>query len=184
LSGTRSAKTGTKLATRLGRWASLLALTLARPAPGADATNVMFSAITPADGDVALTVSYPPGFTNRLEIYESPDLRTPHWRLAASNLVTVGQPAVTWRAAHTDDRRSRFFTAADADLDRDGDMLPDARELFVYHTSPTNGDTDADGLLDGEEIKEHRTDPRNGDRDKPVVVLTSPTNGYRWVWIP
>ena len=47
---------------------------------------------------------------------------------------------------------SKFYLAADASLDTDGDGIPDALESRVYGTSPFLADTDGDGIPDGVEL--------------------------------
>jgi len=71
-----------------------------------------------------------------------------------------------------------------ADLDSDSDNLADAREVYLYWTSPTNSDTDADGYSDYEEVLNLHTDPNNNDTGRPAAVIVAPVNGYRRVWIP
>ncbi len=51
-----------------------------------------------------------------------------------------------------------------AELDSDGDGLPDWYELEIG-TDPYNPDTDGDGLTDGEEVLIYGTDPLNPDTD-------------------
>jgi hypothetical protein len=46
----------------------------------------------------------------------------------------------------------RAYLIGRADIDSDGDGIPDARERFVYGTDPRNADTDGDGMPDGWEI--------------------------------
>jgi outer membrane protein OmpA-like peptidoglycan-associated protein len=55
----------------------------------------------------------------------------------------------------------------DPDTDKDG--LTDGEEYFAkygYKTDPLNPDTDGDGLKDGEEVKKYKTNPLDPDTDK------------------
>ncbi|MBE6382861.1 MAG: hypothetical protein E7049_07620 [Lentisphaerae bacterium] len=47
---------------------------------------------------------------------------------------------------------AKYYLAADASLDSDGDGIPDALESRVYGTSPFAADTDGDGISDGVEL--------------------------------
>ncbi len=60
---------------------------------------------------------------------------------------------------------SGFFLAARADIDTDGDRLPDAREWLLYGTDSTVADSDGDGLDDGNEVEQTDTDPGSPDSD-------------------
>ena len=52
-----------------------------------------------------------------------------------------------------------------ADLEDDGDGLPDVDELTVYGTNPKRADSDGDGLNDKAEIEIHLTNPMDSDHD-------------------
>ena len=56
-------------------------------------------------------------------------------------------------------------TGDNADLDDDGDGLPDADELTVHGTNPKRADSDGDGLRDKDELEVHFTNPLNADHD-------------------
>ena len=68
--------------------------------------------------------------------------------------------------------------------DTDAEGLTDAREMLMYHTSPTNTDTDLDGLSDYAEVITYRTDPNNADTNRPTVTILFPAPGARRVWVP
>lgn len=57
------------------------------------------------------------------------------------------------------------FEILDLGIDFDEDGLSDARETFIFHTSPTTNDTDDDQLPDGDEILIYLTDPLLNDTD-------------------
>ncbi|HUR61669.1 MAG TPA: hypothetical protein VM286_04825 [Candidatus Thermoplasmatota archaeon] len=65
-----------------------------------------------------------------------------------------------WEAHHSLDPAS----AADANLDADGDELANVAE-YQADTDPHDMDTDNDLLLDGEEVNTYHTNPLNGDSD-------------------
>jgi len=115
-------------------------------------SNIVFQAITRATNGIKLEIGYPNDFTNQLEIFTCTDLISFAWALAATNLSTVGTNTITWTDTDTNPV-IRHYAAGNEDLnadtDPDGDGLTTARELFLYHSNPTNRDTDSDGLVDG-----------------------------------
>lgn len=139
---------------------------------GGSDSNIVFSAIFLTNG-IGMKICYPAAFTNRLEIYTANDLLAFNWLLAATNLSTAGTNEITWIDTalylESDEMTAYSFAAGNADLDTDGDGLPDAREYFVYHSATNNPDTDGDGMNDGDEAN----------------LGTDPTvsNGVAMVWI-
>ncbi len=64
-------------------------------------------------------------------------------------------------------------------LDRDGDLLDDYDELFVYYTNPYDIDTDDDGCTDSEEVTadtdpnnyhDHPTEPCDDTASRPLTL--------------
>ena len=74
---------------------------------------------------------------------------------------TVGLESVS---AQTPRDGASRFAQGEAEADRDGDGLTDAREADLG-TDPDLADTDGDGLLDGEEVDGYGTDPFEFDTD-------------------
>lgn len=80
------------------------------------------------------------------------------WKIAAQGLSTSNQTDLQWIDNGSGGRGAitvvfaRYYVVARSDIDSDGDGLPDARETFIYHTSPATSDTDGDGMSDGWEV--------------------------------
>ncbi len=105
-------------------------------------------------------------FTNRIEIYTSPDLISNVWTVAVENIKPSYTNPAIW---HTMTGNSGFFYVGNMDVDTDGDTLCDARENFVHKTDPDQWDTDMDDLSDGAELKTHGTDPLKPDSDNDAL---------------
>lgn len=61
----------------------------------------------------------------------------------------------------------RYYLIGRADIDSDGDQIPDARESFVYGTDCDNADSDGDGMPDGWELR-NGLDPRSDDSNVDI----------------
>jgi hypothetical protein len=118
----------------------------------ATVTELSIYAIAADTNEVALGICWPEAFTNRLDIYARSNLSAGGWALIDTNLPTAGTNNLAWTDAAGTGLTVRFYRAGNADLDTDGDSLPDARENMLYRTSSTNEDSDADGMNDGFEI--------------------------------
>jgi hypothetical protein len=147
---------------------------------GESDSNIVFTAIFLTNG-IGMKIAYPAAFTNRLEVYTCNDVLAFNWHLAATNLSTAGTNEITWINTalylESDTQTAYSFAAGNADLDTDGDGLPDAREYFVYHTDPNNADTDGDGMNDGAEAA-LGTDPTVANA-AATVTIRFPENGRR-----
>ena len=134
-------------------------------------------------GSIAVTVSYPDDFTNRVDIFCSAALMSYHWWIAVTNRPTTNDVgSFTWYDT-APDAELRFYTAANADIDSDGDGLNDNRERMVYHSNPSVTDSDGDGMSDGYEF-DHRFDPMNNDTNPPATTIVSPAHGETMVVMP
>lgn len=131
----------------------------------------------PSDGLTGLIVEVhiPEGFTNRVEIFSITNLLSFPWGLAATNLATAGTNSVVWAEPDLAALERCYYAAGNADMDFDGDGLPDARERFLYGTDPVEADTDGDGYSDGVEV-ELGTDPLVFN-PAPQIAITSPHDG-------
>lgn len=147
---------------------------------GESDSNIVFTAIFLTNG-IGTKIAYPAAFTNRLEIYICNDILAFNWQLAATNLSTAGTNEITWIDTalylESDENTAYSFAAGNADLDSDGDGLPDAREYFVTHTDPNLADTDGDGMNDGDEVA-LGTDPTAANA-AAMVTIRFPENGRR-----
>lgn len=147
---------------------------------GESDSNIVFTAIFLTNG-IGTRIAYPEDFTNRLEVYICNDILAFSWHLAATNLSTTGTNEITWIDTtlflESDENTAYSIAAGNADLDSDGDGIPDAREYFVYHTDPNNPDTDGDGMNDGDEAT-LGTDPTVFN-DAAMVWIRFPENGRR-----
>lgn len=147
---------------------------------GESDSNIVFTAIFLTNG-IGMKIAYPDDFTNRLEVYTCNDILAFNWQLAATNLSTAGTNEITWIDTQlyleSDPNTAYSFAAGNADLDTDGDGLPDAREFFVYRTNPNNPDTDGDGMNDGDEVA-LGTDPTLANA-AAMVTIRFPENGRR-----
>ena len=154
--------------------------------PAAD-SNIVVQAVTRETNGVKLEIGYPDNFTNHLEIFTCTDLVPFWWTVTSTNLSTAGTNTIYWTDTDTNPV-VRFFAVGNADTnsttDPDGDGLTWAREIYLYHSSPTTNDTDHDGLHDDVEVLVLNTDPNNNDTNKPVAQISFPTNNYQWVWMP
>ncbi|MEI6788470.1 MAG: hypothetical protein WCL49_08330 [bacterium] len=148
-------------------------------------TNLEIVGSAVATNGMKLTLAYPDGFTNRVDIFTSPDLIGNWWDLVvnATN-VNTSTNFINWVDANAFSQRLKFYNAENADLDSDGDGLSDAREKFMYHTSATNSDSDVDGLSDSNEVFVAHTDPNNSKTNTPIVWISYPIDESRKVWLP
>jgi len=161
---------------------------------GVSITNIKFTAIEKlTNGSVQVEISYPIGFTNKLDIFSVDSglgLLDFWWDLRDTENVSSSTNYITWTDSYATNAIDdiRFYVAANADLsaatDSDNDNLTWGRETFLYHTSPTNSDTDADGYDDYEEVVTMNTDPNNNDITSPTVFICLPINNAERIWIP
>ena len=150
--------------------------------PSGQVSNLQFTAIAYTNGGMLLTLSYPAGFTNRVDIFTCTNLVSFWWNLAVTTHVNTSTNDIQW--LDTSPPGLRFYAAGNADVDADHDNLPDDREKFMYHTSATTNDTDHDGLTDSNEVFNLHTDPNNSDTNPPTVWIVFPSNNYAKVWLP
>ena len=153
---------------------------------GAPVSHVQFTAIERISNSIRVTLAYPAGFTNRLDIFTCGNLIPSWYALGGTTNINPATNWVEWTdtAGAWTNFTPRFYAAGNADLDSDTDGLTDAREFYMYHTCPTNPDSDGDGLPDYQEVMVLHTDPNNPDTNAPIVTITYPTNNFTWVWLP
>jgi len=153
---------------------------------GPPVTNLILTAIEAKTNGMLLTLAYPNTFTNRVDFFNCTDLADGWWDVAGTTNVNTSTNWIEWLA--TSPPVMRFYAAGNADTnsdtDPDGDGLTWAREVFMYHTNPTNSDSDFDGLSDYEEVINRHTDPNNSNTCLPTVSILFPANGSGKVWLP
>jgi len=111
------------------------------------------TAIQHGPDGVQLTISYPEGFSNRLDLFSCTNLMGYLWRL---RLDAMDTPPDTNRLDWVDSDGSpsrRFYAVAAANCDEitdpDDDGLTSTREKLLHNTDPQLSDTDSDGMPDG-----------------------------------
>ncbi len=150
--------------------------------------------LAPADTNRLAFAGIEPGVSNaviRLWLYSPERLLADLFcrdRLNAPSLWTLrGTLATTapfdpWDCEMTGD--TGFYHAARADVDTDGDGIPDGRETLAHGTDPEVADSDGDGISDFDEIYRDNTDPWNPDAEPPEVQIEAPAAGSREVVLP
>lgn len=105
---------------------------------GAPNSNIFFTVVKRATNFISMTIQYPSGFTNGLDVYTCNEIVPEVWNFATKNLATAGTN-VTWLDTNSwvvSGMANRMYAAGDASTDGDGDGYADAREIFVYGTDP------------------------------------------------
>ncbi len=158
---------------------------------GPDISNLVFTVVRWASNALDLELSYPVGFTNRVDIFSvdgETGLPRGVWTLRVTTNVHAATNYLAWTDATASGITTRFYVAANADVtpetDPDGDGLPWGREKYLYGSSPLLGDTDGDGLNDYQEAVVLRTDPCNPDTNRPTVWMVYPADTSVNVWMP
>ncbi len=103
-------------------------------------TNIQFTQIKKVTNGVSMTISYPSGFTNGLDVFMCNELVPEIWSFAAKSLATTGTN-LTWvdtNAWVQSGNPVRMYAAGDATKDSDGDGYADGREIMVYDTDPNS----------------------------------------------
>lgn len=90
------------------------------------------------------------------------------WQFILPRFQTAGTPTITEEQPVTPEQIDQAVERSAA-TDKDGDGLPDERELQVG-TNVDVVDTDGDGLFDGEEVTVYGTDPLKSDTDGDSFV--------------
>jgi len=104
-------------------------------------TTIVFKTFARVTNGLSMSITYTNGFTNRLDIFTCNDIMPEIWSIAVRELPTAGTNLVTWVDSNSwvgSGLPVRFYAAADATTDADGDGYPDGRELMVYQTDPND----------------------------------------------
>ena len=118
-------------------------------AMNAPASNdFVFTDFTFTNGIADMEIHLPGTNGFRVDIFYTAPLTNFPWSLATTTPTNFGYFRIQFACSAS----NLFFRAGNADVDNDGDGLPDDRETLMYGTDPTKWDTDGDGLSDGYEI--------------------------------
>ena len=157
-------------------------------------SSIAIKGITASSNELRLPWVCPAGFTNRLDVFACDEWPPVQWHLAASRVPTSGTNTFTWTDTafrlHEKLDGLHVYALGNADHDRDGDGLPDAHELFLHRTTPSNPDSDGDGWSDSEELAEN-TNPldrfsatllaRGVVIDEVLYDPAGPDEGLEWI---
>lgn len=128
-------------------------------APASDA--FVFTDIVVTNDIVDLELHLPDGTNCCVDLFWKESLLDPWWSLAMTTPTETG----TFRMQIACSLSNAFFRAGNADIDSDGDGIPDDRELLMYGTNPLLSDSDGDGLSDFDELFVCHTNPLLRDTD-------------------
>ena len=109
-----------------------------------------------------LTIAYPAGFSNRIDLFSCTNLMEYLWRLRLDATDTAqGSTELDWVDPESISH-ARFYAVAaamcDTQSDPDGDGLTSTRERLLHRTDPLSPDSDGDGMPDGWEAS-HTLNP-------------------------
>ena len=114
-----------------------------------DGQHLNISSIRWATNATRLIVTCPDTFTNRLDVYVCTNIVTADWQLAATNLTINANHSLDWTGSLTNwVGKKCYVIVGNADLDSNGNGIPDAMEKLIYKTDPSVMDSDHDGLPD------------------------------------
>lgn len=120
-----------------------------------DPSVFALTSITVSGGTADIGVHLPDGTNRHVDVFSSTSLTGFPW-----TLVTTTSPQSGLFHVQTLTTSSNcFYRAGNADIDTDGDGIPDDREQLLYGTEPLKWDTDGDGLSDYDELFTYFTNP-------------------------
>lgn len=113
---------------------------------GGSVTNIKFVAIEKTNDAICVTIAYPDDFTNALDIFTCDGgrgLLDFWWEHAVTTNIDSSTNWIAWTDLESTNAYVdiRFYVAANADVDSDGDGFTDGFEKYVYHTCTTNEDS-------------------------------------------
>ena len=108
------------------------------------------------------------------DMYRTFNGLVPVWDIVATNLPTTSN-LVFWTDTAYAEAQNRFYAAGNADLDTDGDGVPDDREVLTYKSNTNSVDSDGDGMGDGNEVA--MGFPPAFSNGAAQVSIRSPLNG-------
>jgi hypothetical protein len=127
--------------------------------PAADA--FVFTGIECTNGVAEFEIHLPDSASFRVDFFAIYSLTNFPWSLLDTTPTTSG----TFRVQCVTSATNAFFRAGNADIDSDGDDVPDDREMLLYGTNPALWDSDGDNLADYAELFTHGTNPFRRDTD-------------------
>jgi len=131
-------------------------------------TNLQGAIRSTTNGTVEIEVAWPISFSNRIVLFSCPDLAAEDWSVLADRLPTYGLSSLVFEDAASSNMTARFYRAGDADLDSDGDFLPDSFEWVVSHSLTNSANSDGGSIPDGYEVL-HGLDPNDSGDDAAAL---------------
>ena len=120
---------------------------------GGTVTNLQVAIGSTTNGTVEIEVAWPTTtFTNRVCLFSCEDLVAGNWSVLVDRLPTYGIADLVFEDVAASNLTVRFYRAGDADLDSDGDFLPDSFEQVVSRSLTNNAHSDGGQVPDGYEV--------------------------------
>lgn len=129
---------------------------------GGPATNLKVVAMERLDNALQLSIGFPEGYTNVLDIFCRSNLCAGSWQLLETNVSVAGGSPVSWTTS-TAQAETQFYIIGNGG-DEDGDGLRTAQEKLLFGLDPFDPDMDRDGVKDGTELAQN-SNPKNADSD-------------------
>ncbi len=136
---------------------------------GGTVTNLQGAIGITTNGTVEIEVGWPSSFSNRVCLFSCEDLVAGNWSVLADRLPTYSVSSLIFEDVASSNLTARFYRAGDADLDSDGDFLPDSFEQVVSCSLTNNAHSDGGQVPDGYEVL-HGLDPNDAADDAAAVA--------------
>ncbi len=119
---------------------------------GGSVTGLQMGISGTTNGWVEIEVEWPGSFANRIVLFSCADLVAGDWSVLADRLPTYNVSSLVFEDVAASNLTARFYRAGDADLDSDGDFLPDSFELVVSRSLTNSASSDGGQVPDGYEV--------------------------------
>ena len=105
---------------------------------GGSVEHLIISAVSVYSNANHLTIVYPDDYTNRLEIFGCTNLLDQWWTSLATTNISTSTNWIDWADSSVTNPANpkSFYIVGNGDYDSDGDSIPNAQEILVYHTDP------------------------------------------------